>query len=148
MNIKKRVFIFLLVIGGALILDYGGMRWGELSKTVGKKSFVNIIDRSGIDKASLSMGVSWADIDGDGYLDLLILSGRDGTKLLRNNHNETFTDITRKSGIHEDSPPRAADYNGWRAGVFGDYDNDGCVDLYISVFAASESERSDKLYRS
>ena len=56
---------------------------------------------------TMGSGVAFFDADGDGWLDLLFINGKDWTPrgrrttaaLYRNNHNGTFTDITRGSGL-------------------------------------------------
>lgn len=86
-------------------------------------SFSNEILKSKLDPRPAHGGVSWADYNSDGLLDLLYPTP-DGAKLYRNKGNETFEDFTQKSGL--------AGITGIFAGLFGDYDNDGCPDLYLS----------------
>ena len=83
---------------------------------------------------SLCGGVAFFDYDNDGWADIFLVSGstladlRAGkspqSKLYRNNHDGTFTDVTARAGL-------AA--TGWGFGVaVGDYDNDGYDDLYVT----------------
>src|ERR1700729_224181 len=80
-------------------------------------------------------GVAIFDADNDGWPDIFIANG---TKLegeqtkgeaasnhfYHNNHDGTFTDITKKAGLV---------HTGWGQGVcVGDYDNDGWPDLYVT----------------
>ncbi|MEE9131366.1 MAG: CRTAC1 family protein [Phycisphaerales bacterium] len=72
-----------------------------------------------------------ADYNNDGYRDVLILRGAwlfdDGqirNSLLRNNVDGTFTDVTRHAGLAEPARPT-------QTAVWGDFDNDGDLDLYI-----------------
>src|SRR6266540_3845674 len=56
---------------------------------------------------TMGSGCAFFDADGDGWLDILLINGKDlkprGRKttatLYRNNHDGTFTDITRASGL-------------------------------------------------
>ena len=81
----------------------------------------------------MGSGCAFFDADGDGWLDVLLVNGKDFTPrgrrttaaLYRNNHDGTFTDITRGSGL---------DIEIYGMGVtIGDYDNDGREDVYITA---------------
>jgi hypothetical protein len=96
-------------------------------------------------------GVALVDVDGDGWLDALVLNGtrlEDGSRrnaswgegsaptahLYRNRGDGTFTDITRDSGLE-----RVA----WSSSVCaGDYDNDGRVDLYTTAYGTNALYRN------
>lgn len=60
----------------------------------------------------------WVDYNDDGYIDLMAR----GTKLFENNGAPTydFTDVTASIGLS----------GGFTTGCWGDYDNDGDIDLY------------------
>ena len=82
---------------------------------------------------TLGPGCAFFDADGDGWLDILIVNGRDWTEhgrhttaaLYRNKHDGTFEDITNGSGL---------DFAAYGLGVaIGDYDNDGRDDVYITA---------------
>ena len=75
--------------------------------------------------ASVS-GATFADIDNDGHPDLLLLGGPQASNiLLHNNGNGTFTDISATSGLQGRIP-----VNNFSAS-WGDYDNDGFLDVVI-----------------
>lgn len=111
------------------------------------KPFVDITDQAGVrhqhQKPVLdqklgnimpwmsSVGASAAavDCDNDGWIDFYVTNSAVGTpnKLFRNNRNGTFTDVAEKAGV-----ARANDHDGVSTdAVWGDYDNDGHLDLYI-----------------
>lgn len=74
--------------------------------------------------ASVS-GSTFADIDNDGHPDLLLLGGPQAQNiLLHNNGNGTFTDISAASGL------QGIGVNNFSAS-WGDYDNDGFLDVVI-----------------
>ena len=66
---------------------------------------------------------NFADINDDGYPDLLSVSDFSGSKVYMNNKDGTFTDVTDTTQI--------TDSNGMGAAV-GDYDNDGDLDWFVS----------------
>jgi hypothetical protein len=81
----------------------------------------------------MGSGCAFFDADGDGWLDALFINGKDfvprgrrpTAALYRNNHDGTFTDVTRGSGL---------DVEIYGLGVtIGDYDNDGREDVYITA---------------
>jgi hypothetical protein len=81
-------------------------------------------------------GVAIFDYDNDGWPDIFIANGTtlEGAPngqaptnhLYHNNHDGTFSDVTRKAGLAR---------TGWGQGVcVGDYDNDGFEDLYVTYY--------------
>ena len=88
---------------------------------------------------TMGPGCAFIDYDNDGYPDILLVNGEDWPghahagpttpKLYRNNHDGTFTDVTRKAGL-------AVPMFGLGVAV-GDYDNDGFDDLFITALGQS-----------
>ncbi len=87
---------------------------------------------------TLGPGCAFLDYDGDGWPDILLVNGQDWPghqrdsstlKLYRNNHDGTFTDVTRKAGL-------AVEMYGMGVAV-GDYDNDGHDDIFVSALGQS-----------
>ena len=117
------------------------------SASLSQPSFVDITRAAGIDfhltcgsrekryiMDSMCGGIAIFDYDNDGWMDIFLVNGStledlhnnkcNASKLYRNNHDGTFTDVTAKSGIT---------HCGWGFGAaVGDYDNDGWEDLYIT----------------
>ena len=71
-------------------------------------------------------GPGFADMDGDGYVDLFIGgTENDPAKVYRNNGDRTFTDVTEGSGLET----MGARYT--LSSAFGDYDLDGDLDMFL-----------------
>jgi len=92
---------------------------------------------------TIGSGVAFLDVDGDGWLDLLFVNGKDWTprpgdstaRLYRNNGRAGFTDVTRGSGL---------DVPIYGIGVaVGDYDNDGRDDVYITALEGDRLFHND-----
>jgi hypothetical protein len=87
---------------------------------------------------TLGAGCAFIDYDNDGYPDIVLVNGEEWPgrakapstlKLYHNNHDGTFTDVTRKAGL-------AVSMFGMGVAV-GDYDNDGHDDLFITALGQS-----------
>ena len=94
-----------------------------------------VIDRKG------STGCAWGDYDNDGFLDLFVVNGFAGPQdnlLYRNNGDGTFTTITNGSPVNDAGNSYGC---GW-----GDYDNDGFLDLFVANGLLGPAEKNF-LYR-
>ena len=88
---------------------------------------------------TMGPGCAFIDYDNDGWPDILLVNGADWPghtrngattlKLYRNNHDGTFSDVTRKSGL-------GVALFGMGVAI-GDYDNDGFDDIFITAVGQS-----------
>lgn len=76
-------------------------------------------------ESTSAMGPVFADVDGDGKLDLWVTDGR-YNRLMRNTGKLRFDDIGANAGISQAN----AQYVSWGTGIY-DYDNDGWRDILI-----------------
>jgi len=101
----------------------------SLLRNNGDGTFDDVTAEAGLVNLHPTQAAAWADYDNDGYLDLFV-GHEEGegenhpSALYHNNGDGTFTDIAPQIGL---------DHLGYVKGVaWGDYDNDGWPDLYIS----------------
>src|SRR5712692_6336977 len=85
--------------------------------------FTDVTEQSGINSNQYGLGVAAADVDNDGWVDLL-LTNFGTNQLFHNNGDGTFTDVSSSKGIR--SEPGVA-----VSAAFLDYDRDGWLDLYV-----------------
>jgi len=108
-----------------LACDYGTDR---IFFNNGDGTFRDATEKSiGIDTRK-GMNVDVGDYDNDGWLDIYVTNITDEymkecNMLWHNNHDGTFTDLSRETGTCET-------LWGWSA-KFGDYDNDGLLDIFV-----------------
>ena len=144
---KEKLYIVETQCGGAAAFDYDNDGWMDILLIDGSSvedylagkchpprlyhnnhdgTFTDVSAKSGLKFCSWSYGVAIGDYDNDGWEDVYV-TGYHGSALYHNNHDGTFTDVTAKAGIAN------ADHWGTGAG-FGDYDNDGNLDLYVADY--------------
>jgi hypothetical protein len=92
---------------------------------------------------TVGCGVAFIDYDGDGWLDIFLLTGTrlEGpvagvtNRLYRNEKNGKFTDVTAKAGLVR---------QGWAGSVtVGDYDNNGFPDLFLTYYGQNVLYRNN-----
>ncbi len=99
----------------------------QLYQNQGDDTFIEVASEAGIAISGVKgSGPTFADIDGDGWLDLFVGAVDDDQYyLFQNNRNGTFTDITTSSGLLMTAANSVSS-------TFGDIDNDGDIDMFIS----------------
>jgi hypothetical protein len=98
-------------------------------------TFTDVTYEAGLGTELPSQTATWADVNHDGLLDLFVgyeissqipwPAGTPNFQLYINNGDGTFTDVGAGSGIQLSGMVKAA--------VWGDFDNDGWPDLYVSL---------------
>jgi hypothetical protein len=96
----------------------------------GNGSFTDLSFESKLGEFTGGLNMVQTDYNNDGYPDIFVLRGgwmgkfgRQPNSLLRNNGDNTFTDITQSSGLLSFSPSQTATWN--------DFNNDGWLDVFI-----------------
>jgi len=143
----EKHFIMETMCGGVAILDYDNDGWidiylvngstlddvaagschmGKLYRNNQNGTFTDVTAKSGLNHCGWGFGVAAGDYDNDGWEDLYV-TYLNGGILYHNNHDGTFTDVTAKTGVGNSGH--------WgTSAAFGDYDNDGNLDLYVANY--------------
>lgn len=103
----------------------------KLYKNLGGFHFKDVTAEAGIDCSKyICRGVVFADIDGDGKLDLLISTSGNGVVCFKNNGKGRFTENTRLAGTA--SPFGATTL------TLADIDGNGTLDLYVTNYRTND----------
>jgi hypothetical protein len=110
-------------------LDYEGTP-DRLFHNNGDGTFTDVSHKAGIDNPlGRAMGVTTGDYDNDGWPDIYIANDTMESYMYHNNHDGTFSDVAPDVNT-------AFGANGEATSamnpIFGDYDNDGWQDLFVS----------------
>ena len=119
----------VLVLRGGWWGTYGEYPM-SLLRNNGNGTFDDVTEEAGLMSIHPTQTAAWADYDNDGWLDLFV--GHESTtsdphpsQLFHNNHDGTFTEVGAANGLAS---------LGYVKGVaWGDFNNDGRPDLYVSV---------------
>jgi len=90
----------------------------------GGKGFTDVTETSGTGDTGWTLAVAAADYDNDGYPDIATANDFGRKNLYHNNHNKTFTEVAKQAGV--------LDFSGGMGLTWGDFDDDGYLDLYTS----------------
>lgn len=116
-------------------LDLVFTTWGNgifLMRNDGAFHFTDVTAAAGLQESMATRGVSWGDLDGDGWIDLYVCnylnaipgSGASRNRVWHNNGNGTFTDVAPILGLDDTAYSFMA--------VLSDADLDGDLDVYLS----------------
>jgi hypothetical protein len=133
----------LLILRGAWHHEFGSVRNSLLHNELAgaARRFVDVTASSGLGRHDYpTQTAAFADYDLDGDLDLYIGNEAFGprrfpSQLFRNDGKGRFIDVTESAGV---SNMRMAKGVAW-----GDYDNDGDPDLYVSNIGPNRLYRND-----
>lgn len=114
--------------------NLGGLRFAPATTAAGLTIRFQPFDSAASDDVSWSFTGNFADIDGDGWPDLLLASDFLTSQVFRNRGDGTYVETTT-SVINDE--------NGMGAAV-ADYDNDGDLDWFVSSIYDDGSEATDQ----
>ncbi len=119
-----------------------------LYRNNGNGTFTDVTREAGLlGPTGYGQGVSVADYNNDGHLDLYI-TAIGGNHLYRNNGDGTFTDVTESAGVADKFIPGLHGHMCWpTSSAWGDYDNDGFLDLFVCHYCqwSPEIDRDDTI---
>jgi len=145
----QRYRIVETINGGVALLDHDGDGWLDIFFTNGARldpppgskgvragdalfrnrgggTFEDVTARAGVGDERLSLGAASADLDGDGFPEVLVTClGRN--RLWKNRGDGTFLDVAEEAGLTDESMHSGA--------AFLDMDEDGDLDLYLASYA-------------
>jgi FG-GAP-like repeat/ASPIC and UnbV len=128
---------FIIMRGGWMAP--GGKYPSSLLRNKGDGTFEDVTEAAGLYRLRPTQTAAWGDYDGDGWVDLFIgvetsFGKNYPSELWHNNHDGTFTDMAE--AVFAAFPK--ADL-GWVKGAsWGDFNNDGKLDLYVSVHSGDK----------
>jgi len=97
------------------------------------KRFEEVADAAGLVGTDWTYAAAAADVDLDGDVDLYLANDYGANLMMSNNGDGTFTDIAGELGI--------VDQGNGMGVTFGDLDNDGALDLYVSNMSSTAGNR-------
>jgi hypothetical protein len=144
--------------GGSIMEDFDGdgyldimaSSWGlrdqlRYFRNNGDGTFTELTEAAGLKGITGGLNMCHADYNNDGYPDVIVLRGAwlnehglHPNSLLRNNGDGTFDDVTEEAGVLSFHPTPTA--------AWGDYNNDGWIDLYIGNESTETSHHPCELY--
>jgi hypothetical protein len=135
--------------GGISFFDFNNDGWDDLTITSEEGQPIRFYQNNngqfvqvdfGINETLENKTAQWVDFDNDGDYDLFTTSIHEDNRLYENDGMMQFTNITFEAGLQI--------INNWSFGSsWGDYNNDGLLDLFLSSHRGPDSGYSNKLFR-
>lgn len=110
-----------------VFITRGLQRTNLLFHNDGDGNFTRITQGEIVTNLQSSVACAWADYDKDGYLDIFVANAfSENDALYRNNGNGSFTKILTGPIVNDNAASQSC--------AWGDYDNDGWIDLFVSTY--------------
>ena len=98
--------------------------WDVFLQNEGDGTFQDVTFEVNVSNLRRARSATFADFDSDGFLDIYV-ANEDAANILYSNRNgRRFVDVAVAMGVADQGPGRCS--------VWGDYDNDGDLDLYVT----------------
>lgn len=134
---------------GVSFVDFNQDGWDDLTIGTPNRKFIDFyLNEEGTFKRIYplvlhfdeSKQIIWVDFDNDGDLDLFVATYAGPNRLYENTGDLVFEDITESAGL-----PMNDEYT--YGAVWGDYDRDGWLDLYLGTHKDVNPNKYNKLFR-
>ncbi len=128
------------------LLINGWLVPNKLYRNNGDFTFTDVAPAAGLGLVAPTFASSWADVDGDGHLDLYTSvrtfynANPTRNKFYHNNGDGTFTEMANAMGIEAGNDPTLLS-------AFFDFDRDGDDDLYLGTDKGSGGVLTNRLYQ-
>ena len=101
--------------------------------SIAQITFTEVAESAGVADTGTGRGTAWGDYDNDGYLDLYLANKDEANRLYENQRDGTFAEVASTAGVDDSGLGHGASW--------GDFDNDGDLDLYLANW------RTNRLYK-
>jgi len=136
-NLALTILIIVIVSKTVMPLLSQAAPLAQAPKPITK--FEDVTDATGLTFTGAQFGSSWGDYNGDGWLDIFGNHHfQDAPGIYLNNRNGTFTNMYDSANIFPPSerdgvfPPNGTPIRDMHGSCWGDFDNDGDLDLYVT----------------
>lgn len=102
----------------------------SLLRNMGDMEFEDVTVESNLGDVGLALGIAWADYNNDGFQDIYLANDFGRNALYENDGMGRFTDVAEERG--------ALDWGYGMSSSWGDIDNDGDLDIYVSNMHSSQ----------